>query len=121
MQQRNKITLVKLSTIRSVLAGFFILLFAFGITPRLTLHNLVATHKDSRGKITATDHSTEQLSKAGFNCQCDNLVSESPFVTVVSPSSVTSQTAFADHKKAFVEEIHAAPQFCSTLRGPPVC
>jgi hypothetical protein len=60
-------------------------LFAFSITPKIVLHNLVANHKDGKTKTSLPDAYSTQLSKASFNCQCDNLISESPFVAEVQP------------------------------------
>lgn len=121
LQQRNKFFLAKNLTIQKLLAGICFLLFAFAITPKITLHNLVANHKDGRTKATLPDAGSTQLSKASFNCQCDNLISESPFIAETSPSYVIVATSFAAYKKIYVEEVYSTQQFCSTLRGPPVC
>jgi hypothetical protein len=97
-------------------------LFAFGITPKITLHNLVANHKDGRIKSSSlADPGSTQLAKASFNCQCDNLVSESPFVVKTNSSYQEMQCFFAVYKRVYVEKVYSTQQFCSTLRGPPVC
>ncbi|MEO7530866.1 MAG: hypothetical protein ABIS69_05625 [Sediminibacterium sp.] len=113
--------MAKTSTIHRLLAATCLLLFAFAITPKITLHNLVANHKDGRTKTSLTDAYQTQLSKATFNCQCDNLISESPFIAETSPSYVILETSFAAYKTVFVDEVYSTQQFCSTLRGPPVC
>lgn len=122
LQQRNKISLAKSLIIRKLLAGFFMAVFAFGITPKITLHNLVATHIDGRAKTSVPEQQAPtQLSTASFNCQCDNLISESPFVASSEAAYTTVETAFAAYKRVYVEAVYSTQQFCSSLRGPPAC
>ena len=122
LQQRNKTILAKSNQIRSVWAGIFLVLFAFGITPRLTLHNLVANHKDGRSQSSSLpDPFSKQLSKAGFNCQCDNTIIESPFVQENAIASVHSLSAFEVYKNIFTEDVYSSQEYCSSLRGPPAC
>jgi hypothetical protein len=121
LQQRNKTTLARSATIRRILAGIFLVLFAFGITPKLTLHNLVATHTDGRTKSLLPDPFSTQLNNASFNCQCDNLIIESPFVSETSlPFNIVS-TCFTVYQKIFAEAVYSSQQYCSSLRGPPAC
>jgi hypothetical protein len=103
------------------LAGIFLVLFAFGITPRLTLHNLVANHKDGRAKNALPDPFSKQLSKAGFNCQCDNTIIESPFVSEGITSYIIITSSFEAYQNIFTEEVFSSQQYCSSLRGPPAC
>ncbi len=121
LQQRNKIFLSVSATIRRVLAGIFMVLFAFGMTPKLILHNLVANHKDGRTKSSLPDPYSTQLNKASFNCQCDDLVSESPFIPATSSSYVLLVSSFADYQDTFSEKVYSSQAYCSSLRGPPSC
>jgi hypothetical protein len=121
LQQRNKTILANSTQIRSVLAGIFLVLFAFGITPRLTLHNLVANHKDGRLKSSLPDPNSNQLSKAGFNCQCDNTIIESPFLQETVSQFVITVSAFEAYKNIFTENVFSSQEYCSSLRGPPAC
>lgn len=97
------------------------MLFAFGITPKLTLHNLVATHKDVKAKNVHVAHSDTQIAKSGFNCQCDNLVIESPFVNTYTAIQVSPVIVFATYQKVFVETVFSTVMYRSPLRGPPAC
>lgn len=115
------IVLAQLPYIRKSLAVFFLALFAFGITPRLTLHNLVANHKDGRTRSVLPDPYSTQLSKASFNCQCDNLISESPFVMQASVHVAIAVTCFKSFTARYAEFVFTAAQYCSCLRGPPAC
>ena len=65
--------------LRCITAILLLFVFTLGITPRKTLHDWFANHKDSTAKIPSGK--TTQFSKAGYNCQCDDLVAESHFVT----------------------------------------
>jgi hypothetical protein len=121
LQQRNKTFLTRTSIIHRVLAGICLMVFAFGITPKITLHNLVANHKDGTTKKSLSDPFSTQFGKASFNCQCDNMISESPFISEMSSAYTVLQTSFAAYKNVFVEKVYSTQQYCSALRGPPVC
>ncbi len=123
LQQRNKTILAKSTQIRSVIAGILLVLFAFGITPRLALHNLVANHKDGRSKFSSLPDGpfSKQLSKAGFNCQCDNTIIESPFLQEAGTASVVITSAFEAYKNTYTEDVYSSQEYCSSLRGPPAC
>ena len=105
-----------------MLAVIFLVLFAYGITPKITLHNLVASHRDAKAKSSLTDdpYATE-LSKAGFNCQCDNLIIESPFVAETEPPAMMPQVCYAVFCDAFVADVYSSIVFSYSLRGPPAC
>ena len=60
-------------------AALLLIIFSLAITPRIALHNWFAHHKDSNGHLPADNR--QQLSTAGFNCNCENLVAESHFAT----------------------------------------
>ena len=96
-----------------------LLLFVFtlGITPKKTLHNWFANHKDNTSAI--PDGKTQQLTKAGFNCDCDDLVAESHFITfsrpvVVNIPSVHSFVSFC------IPSFISLSLFHNNLRGPPL-
>ena len=96
-----------------------LLLFAFtlGITPKKTLHDWFANHKDSTSSI--PPGKTQQLTKAGFNCNCDDLVAESHFVAfssliVVNFPSLHSFVSFS------IPPFVSLSLFHNNLRGPPL-
>ena len=96
-----------------------LLLFVFilSITPRKTLHTWFANHKDSTSTI--PDGKTQQLTKAGFNCKCDDLVAEAHFITfsslvVVNIPSVHSFVSFC------IPSFVSLSLFHNNLRGPPL-
>lgn len=97
------------------------MLFAYGITPKITLHNLVASHRDGKVKKSLPDPNSTQLSKAGFNCQCDNLIIESPFVAETESLVITAQVGYAVFCDAFVADVYSSAVFSYSLRGPPAC
>lgn len=121
MQQRNKVILAKTVFIQRVLAGFFLLLFAFGNTPRLTLHNLVANHKDTRTRQYNINSQGTQLGNAGINCQCDHLVMESPFVEAGEKPVQALLFFYPSFQPGYTEVMPAASMPVFFLRGPPAC
>lgn len=110
-----------ITPIQKFIAGLLLVVFAFGISPKRTWHNLVANHKDGRATALAHDHQGADISKAAFNCQCDNLISESPFVA----AAVVTETVAVSHHTVCFAVIPTAPYspglFCFGLRGPPAC
>jgi hypothetical protein len=120
LQQRNKkIPLSAPSIIRKFLAGFLLLVFAFGITPKRTLHNLIATHKDAQA--IKHDHPGTCVSKAVFNCQCENLVAESFFVAEPATGLIAVAFRFAIQNHNYNEPFLSTAIFNRALRGPPAC
>jgi len=94
-----------------------ILVFALGITPKKTLHTWFANHTDSNYKIPVGK--TPHLIKAGFNCQCDDLVAESHFIAfssfaVINIPSLHSFAAFS------IPSFVSLSLFHNNLRGPPL-
>ena len=95
------------------------MLFAFGMTPKITLHDLVATHTDSRVKQKNTDTTSSQLAKSSFNCQCDNLVSESPFETIPLIATHTTEIIYSAFQANKCAAIYSTTLFLFGFRGPP--
>lgn len=121
LQQRNNYLLARKSLIRSGLAGFFLLLFAFGITPKRTLHNFVAEHSDIPSVTGLPDAGRTQVGTTGIYCQCDNLVSESPFVSVMQLPITLNLSRFISYQSCLVSYPYSSDLFCAYLRGPPAC
>jgi hypothetical protein len=103
-----------------VLAGFLLVIFAFGITPKRTLHNLVATHKDGSASAAAVNNHDVAYSNATFNCQCDNLISESPFVAQSQISYISLAISFPAYCSHIIAVHYSSAHFSFGLRGPPV-
>jgi len=103
-----------LKKISSILLLF---VFTLGITPRRTFHVWFANHTDSTSKI--PNGKTQQLTKTGFNCNCDDLVAESHFITfisliIVNIASVHSFVSFS------IPSFVSLSLFHNNLRGPPL-
>lgn len=69
----------KSNRLRVFSSALLLFVFIIGIVPKKILHDYFANHKDIIAKISVAK--TQQFTKAGFNCNCDNLVAESPFIT----------------------------------------
>ena len=94
-----------------------LVLFAFSVTPKLLLHNLVANHKDTPIKCSANN--SAQFNVAGFNCGCDNLVVEFPFVDAHVATEIIAPQIFSQHINTEVKDLISVNQFYFELRGPP--
>lgn len=91
--------------------------FALSITPKRALHNFAANHTDNSKK--PGDGKTTQLSKAGFNCRCDDLVAETNFIPgaiLIIAAPVALHRAVASFYSSFLSFSH----IWFNLRGPPV-
>jgi hypothetical protein len=70
--------------IRRLLAGFFLLLFAFCATPKRFLHDILANHRDAQ---TIADFPVEQIGSSGFHCHVDDLVVVAPFLPEIQSAA----------------------------------
>ncbi len=102
--------------IKKYITIFLFGVFTLGITPKKTLHTLLAKHTDNTAK--SNDGKTDHINKAGFNCKCDNLVAESNFIATVL-SKINIRSAYSSlviyNKSSFC----SFPRFFFDLRGPP--
>ena len=107
----------KSHSLKKISTVLLLFVFTLGITPRKTLHDWFANHKDSTTSI--PESKTPQLTKAGFNCNCENLVAESHFVTF---SSVPVFNFSFIHLFAFCHtpSLVSLSLFHNNLRGPPL-
>jgi hypothetical protein len=99
------------------LAALMLVLFAFSVTPKLILHDLVANHKDTPLKC-STDNKA-QFNVAGFNCGCNDLVVESPLVRTHVAAEIIAPQIFSQHIDTEVRSFISVYQFYFELRGPP--
>ena len=97
-----------------------LIVFAFSVTPRILLHSLVADHRDTPRKH---NNSTEQqLSKTGFNCNCDNLVVESPFVNNYVSIELQLTQQFFEKKTEYADQPFLIfPGYCSNILSLHKC
>ncbi len=101
--------------IKKYIAVFLFGVFTLGITPKKTLHTLLAKHTDSAAK--SNDEKADHLNKAGYNCKCDNLVAESYFIeSVLAEISLSAYFSSVIYKKS---SFCSVPCFFFDLRGLP--
>ena len=104
--------------IKKIVAAAILLVFAFSITPTIVFHNWLADHTDTLKKSTNT--TGKQIGKKTFNCNCDNIVAESPFTEsdkeiIVIPEQLFSLVKI-NNPVHFTTSLH----IFYSLRGPPV-
>lgn len=105
------------SILRRFLAGFLLLLFAFSITPKKVLHDWMVSHTDGLGA--APQSELVQVSKAGFNCDCQQLVAESPFLSDSQAIDLNLSREYFTVPRAYYCPVHTIAFFSHSLRGPP--
>lgn len=104
--------------IKSLFAVVMLLLFAFSITPKKTIHDLLASHKD---KIFQTsDSDLLKINKASFHCKCDNIVAESPFTNLDNKVEWLNFFSYPQHRGEIIHSFDSAGWFSFELRGPPL-
>lgn len=103
--------------IRTFLSVLLLLVFAFGMTPKIALHYLTAHHKDTH--FLTTNGNTDQLNIAGFHCDCDNQVVESPFLDYSINIPVEAPVALSIHPIPDYQTFHSGEHLIFGLRGPP--
>lgn len=110
-------SLFRYKNITRYLSGFLLLVFVLSICPKSFLHNIFSKHIDS--VLKKKSDSPLQLTAAGYNCDCDNLVAESSFVNDPQEFSFPIFTSFSSYviNEASYSSIS---EFNSSLRGPPV-
>lgn len=113
----KKESLFKNRLIQIIASGFLLLIFIFSVTPKIFLHNCVANHKDSAPK-SAGSHQ-QQLGNTSFNCNCDNIVSESPFTSQYYHFELTAFQSFPVKPQIKSAPFYSSPYFFFPLRGPP--
>lgn len=108
--------MVNQSYIKVFVGWLMLLVFAYSITPKIVLHNIVADHVDKNKVL--SDSQTE-VSSAGIHCKIDNLVAESPFVA----AAAVENSVQSFHSSSFFEtqtRCSSFAQLFAALRGPPL-
>ena len=105
------------NTIRKLSAGFLLLLFALCVTPKKTLHDLIADHKDT--PFASTGAMQQHISNSGFRCNCDDLVVESPFICDYIPIDIIAPAVYTSHIPVPDDDFRFLHHFYFELRGPP--
>lgn len=104
------------SILRRSLSGILLVLFAFSITPKKTLHDWIVSHTDGAGTAKSD---AAQVTKAGFNCNYQNLVAESPFTADSQYIDLTLPREYAILSAVLSSRVYATDLFFHSLRGPP--
>ncbi|MEP7256795.1 MAG: hypothetical protein ABI687_00350 [Flavitalea sp.] len=104
--------------IKKLFGSLLLAVFAFGMTPKIFLHDLFAEHTDFSLSLNKYPH-TNQVDKAGFRCNCDHLVVESPFTDQADRVELSIPVFFSDLQEHFFYDYHFTSPFFYSLRGPP--
>lgn len=119
MQHSNKNNLLQNKIIKKSIAGLLLLLFAFSITPKKILHDLIANHKDTISKFPSANGKSQHINKATIYCHCEDLVAESPFTDPSVLIEILKPVVFSDQPVLRIFNFHSQHQLFFELRGPP--
>ncbi len=103
--------------LRSFSAGLLLLLFTFSITPRKDLHDFLANHRDT--PVKAGFPGTTRLNAAGFHCNCETLVVESPFIDEIHSYELRGPGSWSCSPAVAINSMYSTPVLSACLRGPP--
>jgi hypothetical protein len=104
--------------IKRTVSLLLLLIFAFSITPKQWIHELVFKHKDVYTNCT-DGYTRAHLHQSGFHCELDNIVVLSPFVSDISTVELKVPLVHFVYYSRNVNSFHSAGYFFSDLRGPP--
>lgn len=107
----------KNQVIQKIAAAALLIVFAFSITPAIVFHNWLADHTDTLKKASATNH--EQVGKQTFNCDCDNILAQSPFTEPEKEIITPVENLFSSVKVDKPVHFTTSPHHFYSLRGPP--
>ena len=114
MQPRFK--LKKTSIISRLQAFMMLVVLTFSIMSKQVVHDLIADHVDY--KIAFSPDETS-VSQAGFNCDCDDLVVSSPYISTVTTCRLSVNLLYQAYQIPAHEFIQLNSHITKDLRGPP--
>ena len=118
LQRCNKYRLDKKTTIRQLFSMFMLLLFAFSITPKKTLHTIFGCHSNTTAK-SITHNETEQLATKSFHCGCDHQDLQTPFLHSPTFFSTIAFKYGAPLISRYKTAVYRQSILSADLRGPP--
>jgi hypothetical protein len=104
--------------IKRTVSLLLLLIFAFSITPKQWIHELVFKHKDVYTNCT-DNYTRAHLHQSGFHCELDNILVLSPFISDISTIDPQAPLVHSDYYSHNIISLHSADYFYSDLRGPP--
>ena len=117
MQQRIK-NFNQHIILKNITGAFILFAFLLSITPKQTLHNLAAHHKDQPAKKTI-EKDKLQFNEFGFNCDCNSIVATSPFTEIPFTPEIQKPIHFSFYRESSSISLSSNDHFYFKLRGPP--
>ncbi|MBC7937763.1 MAG: hypothetical protein H7Y86_20635 [Rhizobacter sp.] len=114
------ITLISHKNIRPVFALFMMMVMAFSITPKRTVHELFGCHDKTIATYKHNKQGEPDFNKDGFHCACEQQEFQTPFISSIAPPF--SAPDFSFNKPTNVGNIisyHSTLRQLQPLRGPP--
>ena len=115
--QPSGIFLFRNLTIRSISAFVMLMIFSLSITPKLYLHDLFARHSDIL--LSVPDDGKVHITQSGFSCDCNTLVSTSPFTDYAIEIDIKAPLDYSSFPCVFITPEYVSSHSFIELRGPP--
>ena len=94
-----------------------LVLFALSGTPKKFLHDLVASHRDSRSKFASSTQAG--LQQSIYSCHIEDLVVEAPFIATATAGLPPAPRVYTGGFVEMTARLHAFFPVFYSLRGPP--
>jgi hypothetical protein len=104
---------------KRIISGVLLVLFTFSITPKKLLHDLVATHTDTKHRTFLSNTHAAQIHKSVINCQVDQLIVESPYLQMEIQALELLPVIKNDCYQTRVCFSFFLPIINNSLKGPP--
>ncbi|RYY15866.1 MAG: hypothetical protein EOO04_27930 [Chitinophagaceae bacterium] len=106
--------------IRSFSAVLMMLVMAFSITPKRTLHEIFGCHDKANTTYQHYNGKEASLHKDGFHCACEQTEFQTPFLSTVPPAFDNPIISFEDPANiGLTVSLHSIEKSLQFLRGPP--
>ncbi len=106
-------------TIRSFIALFLLLVFAFSISSQKAVHDLVAKHSDQVKCEVHKSVPIDQVEKSAVHCTQDNLVVASSFADFSFAIHLTHPLIAQTRNTVLLHFYFSSQSFSTESRGPP--
>ena len=105
--------------IQKITALFLLAVFILGITPKIILHNSIATHTDV-GILCKDKSPVTHFHEVGIKCNCDNFVVDNPFNVIQFASVNFYRSLFVIQQEIPPSYYLSFHYYLASLRAPPL-
>jgi hypothetical protein len=101
------------------ISGVILIVFTFSLTPKKVWHDLLTSHQDLALTTLQLDNQSDQVHKTVINCNCDQLVVESSFISKLSDIEIKAPIVGNKFNQKPYYFYFESYNYYNNLRGPP--